>query len=159
MFLKKEPKIELTNMVMVYNKETNEAVVQERVKYWCGATFPGGHVETGESFYDSAVREVWEETGLKIRNLESCGTIHWYNNKTGARYIVKLYRTSDYEGELIEATEEGRVFWANIDDIPNMKLSPNMEEYLKMFLGDYSELFVSWNEEDEKNGKYEFKFY
>lgn len=159
MFLKKQPKIELTNMVMVYNKQTNEAVVQERVKYWCGITFPGGHVETDESFYDSAVREVWEETGLKIRNLTSCGTIHWCNNKTGARYIVKLYRTSDYEGELIEATEEGRVFWAKLDDIPNMKLSPNMNEYLKMFLGDYSELFVLWNEKDKKNGKYEFKFY
>lgn len=33
---------------------------------WPGLTFPGGHVEPHESFHDSVIREVKEETGLTI---------------------------------------------------------------------------------------------
>ena len=61
--------VELTNMVMVKDESTGKLLVQERVKSWKGISFPGGHVEPGESFVDSAIREVKEETGLDIRNL------------------------------------------------------------------------------------------
>ena len=83
-------KIELTNMVMVQNPETNEVLVQKRVKSWCGISFPGGHVENGESFYDSAVREVKEETGLTVKNLKYCGTVHWHNTENDDKYYVFL---------------------------------------------------------------------
>lgn len=51
-------KVEITNMIMVKNRQTGEILVEERVKYWCGIAFPGGHVDEGESYYDAAVREV-----------------------------------------------------------------------------------------------------
>ena len=40
--------VELTNMVMVEDKSTGCALVQERVISWRGLSFPGGHVEPGE---------------------------------------------------------------------------------------------------------------
>lgn len=135
-------KAELTNMVMVYDKNTNRAVVQQRVKYWKGITFPGGHVEKGESFIDSAKREVFEETGLKVDNLKLCGIIDWCHRKSGERYMVMLYKTDTYSGELIGETEEGKVFWADIDEIPNMELSQHFESYLKVFLDDSKQEFL-----------------
>ena len=48
-----------TNMCMIYNG--NNVVVQNRVdKKWSGVAFPGGHIEYGESFTDSVIREVYE---------------------------------------------------------------------------------------------------
>lgn len=136
-------KAELTNMVMVYDKNTNRAVVQQRVKYWKGITFPGGHVEKGESFIDSAKREVFEETGLKVDNLKLCGIIDWCHRKSGERYIVILYKTDTYSGELIDETEEGKVFWADIDEIPKMELPPYFDDYLKVFLSDDKQEFFA----------------
>ncbi len=109
---------------------------------------PGGHAENGESIYDSAVREIKEETGLTIQNFKSCGLIYWFNNKTEDRYFVHLYRTTDYIGELIEVTEEGRVFWLSLDDLVKRKLAPNFKEYLTIILENKnSEAYCSWNDD------------
>ena len=47
-------KIEMTNMVMIQDKQTGKVLVQDRVKSWMGLSFPGGHVEDNESIVDSA---------------------------------------------------------------------------------------------------------
>lgn len=141
--------IELTNMVMVEDKATGKVLVQERIKSWKGLSFPGGHVEPGESFVDSAIREVKEETGLDIRNLKSCGVIHWAHNRSFNRYIVFLYKTSDFSGELLSETEEGRVFWIDHKKLKSMELSSNFANYIPMFMSDeFSEAYGSWNEDD-----------
>lgn len=80
------PKLEITNMVMVQDPINGKVVVQERIKSWCGISFPGGHIEPGESICDSAVREIKEETGLDIKNLKACGLMHWFNDKSENRY-------------------------------------------------------------------------
>ena len=58
--------VTLTNMCMICHE--NKVLVQDRKDPdWPGITFPGGHVEKGESFADAVIREVYEETGLKIK--------------------------------------------------------------------------------------------
>lgn len=143
------PKIELTNMVMVEDKAAGKVLVQERVKSWTGLSFPGGHVEAGESFVESAIREVKEETGLDIRNLKSCGVIHWANKDTLDRYIVHLYKTSDFSGELLSETDEGKVFWITIDELKNGRLSNNFGNYIPMFLNDDFNEFYCFYRDDE----------
>ena len=69
--------VTLTNMCMVYDDAGN-VLVQDKVdKKWSGLTFPGGHIEKGESFVDSVIREVYEETGLTIEKPRICGTKDW----------------------------------------------------------------------------------
>lgn len=139
-------KLEITNMVMVQDQSTGKVVVQERVKSWCGIAFPGGHAEPNESIYDSAVREIKEETGLDIQNLKACGFMYWFNNKTEDKYFTYFYKTTEYSGKLLDATDEGSVFWAELADLDHMKLAPNFREYLPMFLEDkYCEAYCSWN--------------
>ena len=64
----------LTNMCMV--TDGSRVLVQQRSDpKWPGIVFPGGHVEPGESFVDSTVREVYDETGLTVSNLRGRGLL------------------------------------------------------------------------------------
>lgn len=131
---------EFTNMIMIEDGNGN-VLVQERIKYWKGIAFPGGHAEPGESFMDSAVREVKEETGLDVRNLRLCGIIHWDNPEKREKYIVLAYKTGEFSGVLKEATDEGRVFWVKKEKLPGMQLCNNFERYLEFFMNDTAEEF------------------
>jgi len=143
------PKVELTNMVMIQDKITGKVLVQERIKSWKGLSFPGGHVDEGESFVDSAIREIKEETGLDIKNLKSCGVVHWSNNRTFDRYIVFLYKTANFDGELITEMDEGKNYWVNIDELKAQQTTNGFDNYLPMFFDDgFNEAFGSWNDDE-----------
>ena len=47
----------LTNRCMIINEQTNEVVVQNRIKDWKGITFPGGKIEIGEAIIPSTIRK------------------------------------------------------------------------------------------------------
>jgi len=137
----------ICNMTMVVNPE-GKVLVLDRIKTsWPGLTFPGGHAEDGESFAASAIREVWEETGLTVSSVIPAGTVHWADKKTGHRYIEFLYRATSFTGTLSEGTAEGKVFWMDPEELrASTRLSPNFEHYLPLFLdGGYSELFFEWD--------------
>lgn len=143
--------IELTNMCLIYDK--NRVLVEEKTgtNYTGGLVFPGGHVEEGESLTEAVIREMKEETGLTIRNPQPCGFKDWIE-EDGTRYLVLLYKTDQFEGELKES-EEGRVFWLDRKDLPTAKLIWNMRELLEIFEGDeYSEFFFRVDE-DKKPDK------
>ena len=135
-------KVEFTNMCMIC--DGNKVVVMDRQKQdWPGVTFPGGHVEEGESFTDAVIREVREETGLAIRSPRLCGIKDWYEDK--CRYVVLLYKASVFEGELV-SSDEGKVWWADIDELPKLKLSLDMRDMLRVFAeDDLSEFFYYQN--------------
>lgn len=141
------PEVEITNMVMIQDPATGKVLVQKRVKSWPGMAFPGGHTEPGESLYDSAVREVREETGLEVQNLKACGLMYWYNDQTGEKYFTHFYKTDEYQGTLIPATDEGPVFWVAPEELAGMPLANGFREYLPIFLGQkYTEGFCCWND-------------
>lgn len=73
--------VTLTNMCMVYDNNGNVLVQNRNNPDWPGITFPGGHVEPGEPFYDSVIREIKEETGLTIKNPQLCGVKDWIIDK------------------------------------------------------------------------------
>ena len=123
----------LTNMCMIYDGD--RVLVQDKKDdSWGGITFPGGHVENGESLTDAVIREVYEETGLIVSELQLCGIKNWFNND-GSRYMVIFYKTDKFSGE-IKSSEEGEVFWTTVDEMKKMNLAEGMDMMLELFLND-----------------------
>lgn len=131
--------VTITNMRMICDGD--KVLVQNKVNCdWAGITFPGGHVEKGESFTDAVIREVLEETGLKISSPQLCGVKDW-SNEDGSRYMVLLYRTNKFEGNLT-SSEEGEVYWLSLEEMARLRLADGMDKMLTVFLNeDISELF------------------
>lgn len=85
-------------------------------------SIPGGHLENGETFEEAAIKEVYEETGLKIRNPKViCVT----NNlrtyiKENKHYVSINLFTNDYEGklEVKEADKCESWEWHSLTKIP-----------------------------------------
>ena len=58
--------------------------------------FPGGHLEFNESIEDCAGREVFEETGIQIKNLRYGPYTNDIFTDEGKHYVT-LFVTADYE--------------------------------------------------------------
>ncbi len=125
--------VTLTNMCMI--RDGNRVLVQDRRDPdWPGIIFPGGHVESGESFCAAVIREVYEETGLTIEKPRLRGLKEW-ENADGSRYIVLFYESDTFSGQLRDS-DEGPVFWVELSDLPALKLSTGFEHNLRVFLED-----------------------
>ena len=119
---------------MIYDGDC--ILVQDRKNPdWLGITFPGGHVEAGESFVSSVIREVKEETGLDISNVKLCGIKQWTQRDGEYRYIVFFYKTNTYSGEL-KSSSEGNVFWIKKNQLKDYTLANGFEEMFKVFDND-----------------------
>lgn len=69
-------KVEFTNMCMIQDND-KVVVINRKANDWPGITFPGGHVEDGESFTDAIIREIKEEINLNIYSPQLCGIKNW----------------------------------------------------------------------------------
>ncbi len=146
----REEKAVFVNMCMITDGE--KVLVQDRKNPdWPGITFPGGHVEKGESFVDAVVREVYEETGLTIENPALCGTKQ-FQTKDDARYVVFFYKASRFSGEL-KSSDEGEVFWIDRKDLPQYPLAPDMEAMVQVMESDCLSEFYYYKE----NGQWKYK--
>ena len=117
-------------LCMVYDGD--KILLQDRVKKdWHGLTFPGGHVEKEEPFVHAVIREVFEETGLVIKEPKLCG-IKQFQTDEDERYVVFLYKTDKFEGKLI-SSEEGEMKWIDRRELHKMGLVDDFIELLKVF--------------------------
>ena len=138
--------VTITNMCMVYNG--TKVLVQEKIdKDYSGVTFPGGHIEKGEAFADAVIREVFEETGLKISSPVLCGIKDWVNDDD-SRYMVLFYKTDKFEGK-IKSSDEGKVYWLEMDEMKQSNLAEGMEKMLEVFLNENLSEYFFYKENDE----------
>jgi 8-oxo-dGTP diphosphatase len=96
-------------------------------------SFPGGHLEYGESFAECARREIKEETGIEIENIRFLALTNL------KRYMPKHYADigliADWksgEPEVLEPNKIESWEWMAIDDIPRPVFGA-MENYIKAF--------------------------
>ncbi len=136
-----------TTLCMVYDNQ-DQILVQERIgTAWDGIAFPGGHVEQEESFVESIIREVFEETGYQISNPILCG-VKQFQMKNDVRYVIFLYKTNQFTGNL-QRSSEGNVFWIKRQHMQDYTLATDMKEMLELFENDSMSEFYRF-----KDGSY-----
>ena len=63
-------KVIFMNMCMVYDHAGRVLALDKVGKSYSGTTFPGGHVEPGETFTESVIREIYDHKQSKAhRNI------------------------------------------------------------------------------------------
>jgi len=129
-----EPILTAGVILFLFN-EKDEVLMQFRTDYnmW---GFPGGAMELGESFEETASRELKEETNLDIDDLVSIkvlsgkDTYREYPNGDKLYDITNVFLIKKYHGELKVNDNESKKFeWFSINNLPE-----NMTEHTKNYV-------------------------
>lgn len=115
------------NSTACYLKKDNKVLMIKFSKKW-GQVYapPGGKFESGETPLDCIVREYYEETGLTLIKPRLQGVSYWKDSKEG---IIFIYTAEEFEGNLNELSEEGKLEWINIEDLTNIKQFEQNEKF------------------------------
>lgn len=126
--------------LFIFNKE-RQVLMQLRTDYnqW---GFPGGSMELGESFEETAKRELKEETNLDIidsklvKVLSGKDTYREYPNGDKLYDITAIFVITNYNGNLkINDNESKKLEWFSIDNIPQ-----NITFHTKNYLEKYGDI-------------------
>lgn len=94
---------------------------------------PKGHIETGESTEQTAIREVFEETGIRGKILAKLGS-NKFVFSMGEEKIFKVvtYLLMEYvSGELTENAEVEKLFWLPFSEAKDLLTFANDKELLE----------------------------
>ena len=83
-------------------------------------SIPGGLVHLGERLEDALVREIEEESGLRVRLLGLCGVIDRIVREQDAvryHYVIIDYAAEPVGGRLQAGSDAAEVRWVNVDDL------------------------------------------
>ena len=96
---------------------------------WLGV---GGHFEEGESPYDCAIREVFEETGLALAEARYRAVVTFASDAYESEQM-HLFTSSHFVGELVECAE-GELSWVEKDKVLSLPMWEGDSVFLKLLL-------------------------
>ncbi len=134
---------------VVYRKINNEIryllIRNRRSSNW---SFPKGHVEKGETLEQTAIREVFEETGLRINILPGfkCKSEYTIQNKIQKTVQIFVASTNDTQTK-IQVEEIEDYIWLTFENAYNHLKFENDKTILK----DAKEYLISNNYISEEN--------
>jgi ADP-ribose pyrophosphatase YjhB (NUDIX family) len=94
---------------------------------WCP---PGGGAEAGTSLHDNLVREVLEETGLRIQPGRLVGVSEFHNPGTGFHQVDLLFRARLAGPDAAVLNDPmgvvNRLRWASEAELGGLRVKPNI---------------------------------
>ncbi|HYY92024.1 MAG TPA: 8-oxo-dGTP diphosphatase [Candidatus Dormibacteraeota bacterium] len=80
---------------------------------------PGGKLHDGEDPRSCAVREVFEETRLRVKQLDHVGIVYFYkfDRRENPDWTVHVFLSRDFAGDPVDR-REGVTRWFDVDALP-----------------------------------------
>jgi nucleoside triphosphatase len=133
---KKYPEVVVA--AVIYN-DKNEILLTKASKWGDYWQIPGGHVELGETCEEALKREILEETGLEIDNIEfdtMQDSVYPKEFERKAHFVMLDYRASLSGGKMAEKNREMHEYkWLRPEvALKELKLNPYTEKSVKNFL-------------------------
>ncbi|OGR89461.1 MAG: DNA mismatch repair protein MutT [Elusimicrobia bacterium RIFCSPLOWO2_01_FULL_60_11] len=82
----------------------------------------GGKMEAGETPEECVIREVREESGLKIRRPKLKGVLTFPSFDGVDDWIVFVFTADEFSGRLLEKSPEGRLEWIPDGRVPKLNI-------------------------------------
>ena len=128
--LGREGQLRVGCSAVIFDEQREKVLLTQRMDNgrWC---LPGGHMESGESAAEACEREVWEETGLKVRAVRLLGVysnpdqLVIYNDGNKAFFVVLNFEVQVLEGEVGLSDETTAFGWFSLADIETMPIHAN----------------------------------
>ncbi|WP_145048011.1 8-oxo-dGTP diphosphatase [Paenibacillus xylanexedens] len=155
-------RIEILTMCMVWDKLHGKVLLMNRPnrKGFPGYIAPGGKVDYPESIVDGAMREVEEETGLKVTEITYKGLDEFCDPEQGLRYMVFNYLATAFEGELLQNPPEGELIWIPLEQALDLPMQDWFAERFPRFFHEGTfERSVIWEKSTGQTLKETFKVY
>lgn len=93
-------------------------------------SFPKGHVEHEGSLEKEAIRECFEETGLKTKIIKKLPTLEYKNGGTGDNIIIHFFHMEVVGGELKSEYNDTNLEWVPVDRAESAFGYQNLREYM-----------------------------
>lgn len=93
----------------------------------------GGHVEPREDVFTAALREIREETGVRVDHLQLRGVINIPSAVEGIGVMLFVFTASASSREA-QPSREGAVEWIAIDEVQQLDLVEDLPELLPFVL-------------------------
>ena len=98
---------------------------------WVGI---GGKFEDKESPEECNLREVYEETGLRLLNYRYCGIVTFVSDKWETEYM-HIFHSDSYEGEIKEC-DEGVLEWIDKQELLKLPIWEGDKIFLRLLRED-----------------------
>lgn len=125
----------MRNTTLCYLERGDEVLMLHRVKKavdenagkWIGV---GGGFEEGESPEDCLLREVYEETGMRLLTWRFRGIVTFVSDEWGTEYM-HLFTSENFAGELRDCAE-GVLVWKKRSEILSLPLWEGDKIFLRL---------------------------